>query len=223
MAFNNIAVADPAYTAPFLLCLIIASFFVKSSRWRRFFNTAGITLSCLYLVWTFYNKVNIDRIFRSSWEAQDIQVDRYTTGPTILNNVLWYGVAQQADTFYTGFYSLMDSEDEVLEFQKSPQNQHLIQHLSKERYIQIVQWFSNGYYCVQQDDDSTYTIRDLRYGIIKMEDGEARHESVFTFLVEDGRQVEVTPIRDADTRNGEALGIFWDRIRGIKPSERLRD
>jgi len=221
VAFNNIAVADPAYTAPFLVCVIVASFFIKSSFWRKFFNVAGLTISSLYLMWSLYNKYRVNQVFERSFAEKNIVYDRYMTTPTILNNILWFGVAQKDDTYYTGFYSLLDEEARVLEFEEVKQNEELIAPWRHHRYIEVIKWFSNGYYSVRQDGEDRYIFSDLRYGIVKpKDDGGKKSESVFSFIIETGEEFEVTPLRDPDTRDGDALKLFWERIRGSQAQSR---
>ena len=60
IAFNNIAVADPAYTVPFMLCLIIALFLPKTSPKRRFWNNTGLIISSIYMLFTIFNKTRIE-------------------------------------------------------------------------------------------------------------------------------------------------------------------
>jgi len=48
VAFNNIAVADPLYTVPFLICLLVAMGFNKSNKKRRFWNNVGLIISSIY-------------------------------------------------------------------------------------------------------------------------------------------------------------------------------
>lgn len=218
VAFNNIAVADPAYTAPFLICLLAASLLIKNSFWRRAFNAAGILISSAYLVWSLYNKWTVNQVFERSFQEHQITYDRYMTTPTILNNILWYGVAQKGDVYYSGFYSLLDEEPRVIEFQEIQQNGELIDDFADHRYIEVIKWFSNGYYSVRQEEDNLFVFSDLRYGIIKSGDDGTRNESVFSFVIETDEELEVTPLRDPDTRSGEALKVFWNRIKGVGDS-----
>ncbi len=49
VAFNNIAVADPLYTLPFLICLLIAMAYPKNDLQRTGWNRRGLIISCLYM------------------------------------------------------------------------------------------------------------------------------------------------------------------------------
>lgn len=222
VGFNNVAVADPAYTAPFLVCVVIASFFIKSSKWRWRVNILGLVLSSAYLIWTVYNKQQVNKMFERSWENAGMEYDRYMTSPTILNNVLWYGVAQKDDEFYTGFYSLMDEEPLITDIQTTKQNEYLIADYEDERFIEIVKWFSNEYYCVEEKEDQL-VMKDLRFGIIQIgEDDSLRHGSVFSFIIDTTDGFDVQPLRDVDSRNDQFLNLFWQRIKGQRFSDSYR-
>ncbi|HRF40931.1 MAG TPA: hypothetical protein PK198_19205, partial [Saprospiraceae bacterium] len=113
---NNISVADPAYTFPFLLFVIIASRMAKTGRARRIFNWIGIGISSAYMMFTFYNKVKVDGIFERSLQRENIAAQRFMTSPTILNNILWQGVAEGDSVYHHGMYSLLDARPEVDSF-----------------------------------------------------------------------------------------------------------
>jgi inner membrane protein len=215
VALNNIAVADPAYTVPFLLFVLLASFFIKTSKWRKIFNWTGIAISCLYLAWTVKNKFHVNEVFESSLTEAGYSYDRYMTGPTILNNVLWYGVAQDGDQYYTGFYSILDKEERVKGIQTAQKNQHLLKGMDDHRHIEIVKWFSDGYYSTEAIGNGQLMVHDLRYGILVEEEGQRYNRSVFSFIVDTmGGQVEVRPNRERPPTDSTTFKFFWDRIRG---------
>lgn len=123
VALNNIAVADPLYTLPFLICIIVLMFYKRQSRRRQLWLRIGISVSSTYMLFTLGNKIYVDKVFKDSLANQGIEAKRFRTQPTILNNILWYGVAETEDNYYLGFYSLFDSETIVNDWKiisKSP-------------------------------------------------------------------------------------------------------
>ena len=94
VALNNIAVADPAYTLPFLICMIVLMFFRRTSAQRRLWLKVGIGISSIYMIFTLGNKLYIDSVFRKSLKHSEINVMRFSTQPAIFNNILWYGIAE---------------------------------------------------------------------------------------------------------------------------------
>ena len=162
VAFNTISVADPIYSIPFLMCVIICSFFNRKSEKRKWINYAGLIMSSLYLTFTVFNKMRIDSTFEKSLKKQGIVYERYMTTPTILNNVLWSGIAQSGDTYYLGSYSLFDTQE--IKFTALKQNENMLQNSSDDRTVRILKWFTNGYYNVITRKDGKLQMNDLRYG-----------------------------------------------------------
>ena len=214
VAFNTISVADPLYTVPFLLCLIGASFFKRNRPMRRYLNYLGLLLSSAYLLFTVFNKSRIDKVFEKSLKAENIPFERFRTGPSIFNNILWQGVAETDDGYYYGMYSLLDKKPEVYTFHKSPKNHHLIAAYEEDTDIEILQWFSDGYYTVIPMNGDTLQIGDLRYGTTKERPAQP-NDFVFKFsVVPDGKGgVTAFENRDFDDRS-DAFSDLWERIKG---------
>ena len=166
VSFDTISVADPLYTAPFLLCVILVSFFDRNSRKRRIINYIGIGISSAYLLFTVFNKARINKVFKNSFAAQNIDYQRFVTTPTILNNVLWYGIADGGDVYYTGLYSLFDKEPKV-QFEEVHKNEGLLNAKEDDRTVNILKWFSNGYFNVIERKDGLLQVNDMRYGSTK--------------------------------------------------------
>lgn len=214
VAFNTISVADPIYTVPFLLCLISASFLYRNKPMRRYLNYLGLLLSSAYLVFTVFNKRRIDKIFEKSFQAEEINFQRYRTSPSIFNNILWQGVAETTDGFYYGMYSLLDKEQKVYKLYNVPKNHDLIAAYKEEEDVKIAQWFSDGYYTVMPLNGDTLQIGDLRYGTTKERVAQPE-DFVFKFTLSpnpDG-SVNVTEGRDIDGRE-DMIGELWERIKG---------
>ena len=104
VAFNTISVADPLYTVPFLLLIVIASFLKRSNGLRRRLTWAGIIVSSCYMVLCLFHKYQVHQTLIRSLESQEITYKRVMTSPTILNNILWYTMAETDDGYYSGLY-----------------------------------------------------------------------------------------------------------------------
>jgi inner membrane protein len=217
VALNNISVADPAYTVPFLLFLLTASLFTKKQKWRKVFNYGGLAVSSLYLIWTFGNKFKVNRIFEESLAKEEIVYERYMTSPTILNNVLWYCIAEGDEQYYRGFYSLFDKAQEI-KIDSVPKNWQLIEGFEKERPVEVLQWFSNGYYNFLEREDGLIQLNDLRFGSIGEETGkqDPSKEFIFSFLLEKSQDgLEVRENKERPGRTDETFKAFVKRIKGI--------
>ena len=216
IGFNNISVADPLYTVPFMLFLIAAMFFKKENKWRRILNIAGITISSLYMSLTFYNKTKVNEIFMSSLQAEGIRYNRYMTTPTILNNVLWYGVAESDSAYHYGHYSFFDKE-KSFKLNSLPKDEQIRNRFKDDRTLDVLKWFSNDYYNLTLTEEKKFLLEDLRFGTFRtsVQDSE---KFVFRFSLRQGSdgKLELLTRGDGpkDANFKEMFSILWRRIMG---------
>ena len=163
VAFNNIAVADPFYTFPFLILISIATFYKQGTRRRALFTWLGVGISSLYMVWTIINKIHVDSVFDHALDNRNIEVKRCHCSPTILNNILWSCVAEGEDEFYAGQYSLFDSDPNLHHLNVITKNDSIHQMLSPYEDYQVLWWFSDGH-LISHPTDSLIILADMRYG-----------------------------------------------------------
>jgi inner membrane protein len=217
VAFNNIAVADPLYTVPFLICLIIVIYYPKHDRQRAVWNRRGLIISCLYMALTIFNKTRINTIFENSISRAGIEANRYTTSPTILNNILWSGVAETDSAYYYGSYSFFDEEKffKLNKLPKSrPENPDAFQ---SDHTLKILRWFSDDYFNIVENKSDSIQYYDLRFGTFRMKTSDP-DQFVFKFNLTKNDQGEYIlkdqgeRPRDANFR--EAFSALWDRILG---------
>lgn len=218
VALNNISVVDPIYTTPFLVCVIIAGIFTRTSPKRKIVNWIGIGISSVYLLFTGYNKLKIDRIFEKSLAEHNIEYSRFRAAPTILNNILWQGTAETDSAYYYGEYSFFDAEERVLEFIEFPKNHGLIAKYDGMRDVEILKWFSNNYYWIEEKQNGVLQFNDLR--TISNSGRGNKRTSVFKFTIEekDGKVI----VKSSDEDNAptkEALDLFFERIKGIAENQ----
>jgi inner membrane protein len=211
VGWNNISVVDPLYTLPFLICLLIASFFSRESRTRRIFNWAGLILSCTYLLFTFYNKYRVNEIFTQSLKKQEIRYERFRTSPTIFNNILWQGVAESDTVFYEGEYSLLDTRPEIDSFRTVAKNRHLVNGHENDRDLAILRWFSDDYFALRERDGRLYYY-DLRFG--SLPGNQEERSFVFQFLLEmENGEIRARQSREPPQTDG-AFRALWERLKG---------
>ncbi|GJM31017.1 MAG: hypothetical protein DHS20C18_00180 [Saprospiraceae bacterium] len=219
VAFNNISVVDPIYTIPFLICVIIASIFSRKAPWRRYINYLGIGLSSLYMLFTFINKVRVDRIFEQSLQAQSIPYHRFMTTPTIFNNVLWQGVAEGDTAFYQASYSIFDEPPNIPVFTVIPKGHELLEPYATERSIIILKWFSKGYFNVEQQPNGNLEMNDMRFGGFEAAPG-SKPDFVFKFyLHEVDGELQAYQSREAPENVNETFALLWQRMMGRHLSE----
>ncbi|PTX58246.1 inner membrane protein [Kordia periserrulae] len=214
VAFSNISVADPAYTLPFLICLIILMFYKRQNPKRKFWLKLGVGISSVYMLFTIGNKFYINSVFEKSLAEQGIEYTRYNTEASILNNILWYGIAETETDFHVAFYSLFDTKAVFTDWETIPKNHALLPKTNSD--IARLAWFSNDYYTIEKAEDGAFIYKDLRYPSIKVNDEKS---VVFSFKIfKDGERLNMKPFRgprfDENTSFGDVLAIFWERIKG---------
>ena len=213
VAWNVISVADPLYTAPFLICLIMASRRQRGSRERTRYNWAGIIISSFYLLVCvgIYNYANSR--MEATLEKENIAATRHVIGPTILNSILWQGTAETAEYYYTGQYSLLDKEP-YFKLKEVPKNHHLVQTAWDDRDVSILRWFADGYFSVEQVSDSLYRLNDMRYGQVEVP-GKERPQHIFFFTLKeiDGELKSVHVQQGPEDRQA-IMGRLVSRILG---------
>ncbi|CAM1351315.1 metal-dependent hydrolase [Tenacibaculum insulae] len=210
VAFNNISVVDPLYTLPFLVCLIVAMFYNRKRTRRATWVKAGVYISSAYMLFTLGNKIYVDTVFKDSFDKAGVTYSRYSTQPTIFNNVLWYGVAETEKEYKVGFYSLFDKKRSVDTILTIPKNRKLLDVNHPD--IKTLIWFSNGYYnLAPMDSSKNIQYLDLRYPLLNPTKATT---SMFRFeLKEDGNRWDMVPF-SGNRPSKEDLNEFFKRFSG---------
>ena len=211
VAFNTISVVDPLYTVPFLLSLIIMMFFNRKRTRRTWWLKAGIYVSSAYMFFTIINKFYIDSVFRKSFEKAGIPYNRFSAQPTILNNILWYAVAESNTQYHLTFYSLFDKSATANKVITIEKNHDLIN--MSDSNLQTLAWFSNGYYNLSKKDKiGTYKYVDLRYPMLNPDD---INTSVFNFTIFfENENWDILPF-EGNPPKKEDFAKFTERFWGI--------
>ena len=211
VAFNNIAVVDPIFTLPFLVCMLVVMFFKRNSNRRRFWLKLGISISSVYMVLTVANKLYVDMLFRKSVVESNITIERFTNQPSIFNNILWYAVAETKSSYYIAYYSLLDKENRFKNFVELPKKRDL--STSEFLDIQKLAWFSNHYYSVYKIGDNQYQYNDLRYPLSEETN---LNSSVFSMMLfnEKGR-LNMKPFEPKTDDFNKAMTSLWLRLKGV--------
>lgn len=164
VSWDTISVVDPAYTLPFLFCLVVASFYSRHSKTRMIWNTLGLVFSGLYMTLTFVHKNQVNTALEKGIVSQKIVPTRYMSNPTMINNYLWTAAVETDSSIYTGRYSILDKQDQFTLFEHKKDLDFARDNHYNYTY-NVLEWFSDGYYWVRQDSIGKYSYYDLRYGL----------------------------------------------------------
>lgn len=224
-AWASVAIIDPLYTLPLLIGVIVAMF-VRPGDKRARINRIGLIVASAYLGLTMINKVYVDSVFRAELERQGIVYDGYMSTPTIFNNILWNGLAENDSAVWVGLYSHFD-DDGAIEFRKFEKRSDLIAGSMDQPAVSRLLWFSQGFYEVERDS-AGLVFNDMHVGRVDAFVGE-EGAFIFRFRLLEGEGVppEITGFRQMETSLGgddvgRSLGKFWDRILGEEPASRRR-
>lgn len=162
VSFNTIFVADPFYTLPFLICVLVALIAKNNSPNRSNWNKAGIVISTMYLFFTVANKYHVKDKMESSFSKKNIQTTAFVTTPTPLNNFLWMAYSPDARGCWFGYYSIFDKTNDI-EFFHVNRNDSLLTPYINNKSVKILKQFSKGYYCITTNKQDVY-FNDIRFG-----------------------------------------------------------
>lgn len=214
ISWNFISVADPLYTGPFLLFLLLAARQVRGSRWRARYNWAGIAVSSAYLLLCVGLHHHATQRLEATLAQEQITASRHIVAPTILNSILWQATAEGDTAFYSGQYSLFD-QTPFFKLKAIPKHHHLLKDHWDDEHVRVLRWFSDGYFSVVQQPDSALIVNDLRFGLVSTDD-QGDDRSIFYFLLKpEGDQLRAQRTQQGPQDGPALMGRLWDRIRGI--------
>lgn len=162
VAFNTIFVADPFYTLPFLICLLIAMIAKNGSAKREMWNKTGLWISTIYLVFTIINKWHIDGVIEDSLAKKNIAITKFVTAPTPLNNFLWMSYGIDKSGYWFGYYSLFDETTDI-DFYHVNKNDSLLLPYEKGESVKLLKQFCKDQYVISKHD-SVIFFNDIRFG-----------------------------------------------------------
>ncbi|MDP1746218.1 MAG: metal-dependent hydrolase [Bacteroidota bacterium] len=163
VAFNTIFVADPFYTLPFLICVIVALIAKNGSDKRLKWNKAGLVISTLYLAFTIVNKWHVHDEMHDSFVKKNLQTASFVTTPTPLNNFLWMAYSADSLGYWFGYYSVFDKTNNI-DYYHVNRNESLLVPYKNDPQVKILKQFSKGHYCMTINDSSDVYFNDIRFG-----------------------------------------------------------
>jgi inner membrane protein len=212
VSFNTIFVADPFYTLPFLICVLIALIARNGSSKRMRWNKIGLWISTLYLVFTIINKWHINSEMQEAFLKKNIVTTDFVTTPTPLNNFLWMIYSPDKSGYWFGYYSVFDKNSSV-DFYHVNKNESLLKPFENDESIKILKQFSKNYYVVSKHDSVIY-FNDIRFGQMGGWDG-PDSSFVFSYKLNKNADNSMALSRSRfKTSVSDAFSSLVDRIKG---------
>ena len=205
VGWSTIFIIDPLYTLPLLVGVLTALILTRENNRGHLVSRGGLILSSLYLCWTVFAKILVDRQFTDALQEQDIRYEKMLTVPAPFNSLLWRAVVMDQTGYYEAYYSVFDSGGQI-RFHHYQSHENLLDGIEDSWPVKRLQWFSRGFYAVssQQTD---IIIKDLRMGV---EPHYAFQFKVGEFSNPHARPVQ--PQRMPVIRDYGMLPSVWDRI-----------
>ncbi len=207
MTWGSVFIIDPLFTLPLVLGLVSAFVWRRRPRARARAITAGLVLSSTYLAWSVTAKQHVHDLAVASLRDQGVAAERVVALAGPFNTILWRVVAIAPDSYYIGWYSLLDT-DPAIDFERYPTDTTLLADLRDHWPVQRLDWFTKGFYRVRNEGGDV-VMTDLRMGV----------ESGYIFGFKVGEignpHVTATP---AEARPGRpdlsGFGELWERLKG---------
>ena len=164
ISFNILYVADPFFSVIPAIASVLLLWLKKNNTKRKLLRRFGLGASLLYLSYSVFNKVTINRDVKRMLAKQHIHYTRFLTTPAPLQNWLWYIVAGNDSGYYVGYRSVFEHNNKLaLEF--FPSNDSLLQPVKHTKEVEQLIRFSQHFYTVDKKKD-TLIFNDLRFGQI---------------------------------------------------------
>lgn len=213
VAFNNISVVDPLYTLPFMIFVITAMLFPRENEARRGLTWVGVGISSAYMLLTFGLKYGAHQEFKNTLPSH-VQKDasmELNSSPTILNAVLWAGIAVTSDSLYVAEYSYLNKKIPG-QWVGYSRNLNLLKSLDCEN-VETLIWFSDGQYFVEKDSNELRFF-SVKFGRSNFSETEASKAFLFYYNIRknnDNCKVIAHEPR-MDGKMGDAFKQLTDRI-----------
>jgi inner membrane protein len=166
VGFDSINVIDPLYTVPLIVGLILSLWIFKSKPKRTTFNTYGLVISSLYLIFTLVNKEFVKADISTRMAQENINYNSLLTMPVGVANINWYGVAKGKDSLYMLKHSILSNTETSIE--AFPIHEEYL-NLIDENVAEKMRWFAKGFYTVEKENENIriYNLQVDMRGIIK--------------------------------------------------------
>lgn len=210
IAFKSIFVIDPLYTLPFLVCLIAASRFKRTSLKRRQFNRLGLILSSSYLLATLIVKGITFSKFENALKQQNITYSEIETKPTPFNILLWSANVKTPDDFLIGEYSIFDTKP--IAFRAYPKQHDKIEHLRDYENLNRLIKVTKGWYTISEKQNQLY-LNDLRFGLLSLNPNSEKFAFSYKLVEKKDKLIIIEePKNRGDAK--ELLSELWKRLKG---------
>lgn len=214
LAFNNIFVIDPLYTLPFLMLILTAMFYNRTSIKRRKLNNLALILSSGYLLLTIIFKGIGFYKFKKNLSHRSIEHLSIVTKPTPLNSILWNAQIETEKGYRIAYYSFFD-EKSISFDSEIPKGHDLLTPYKNQENIKTIIKLSRGFYFVEEVKDG-FIYTDMKFGQYGFtEDSPFVWQYKLTKNLEGSLSIQKLDFPAGSNSLLETLNTLVERIKGI--------
>ena len=202
--WSTLFIIDPAYTLPLLLGVLIAAM-TSRRRAGSIALIAGLTISTLYVGWSWVAKSLIERDVVAAVNTMGLGDAPRFSVPTPLNTLLWRVVVMTDNGYLEGYRSLI-ADDGPMTFTAYSSDKASLESASDVPAVARLRWFTHDFMKAQVRQDKL-VLSDLRMGV--------EPTYVFSFAVATRGNPHwhpIVPERYRISIRSRNLLQFWDRI-----------
>ncbi|HBP16439.1 MAG TPA: hypothetical protein DEA08_01425 [Planctomycetes bacterium] len=163
VAFCSVSVIDPLATLPLLVGLALALRWSRERPSRRWVSLCGAGWALGYLLALGGLKLHMERLWRAELTGRGVEAQRVFSKPTLGNGLLWRLVADDGESYWVGYRSLLDSAAGVEIVRRVPRRDELLPARPTPRLERLLQ-VCGGWVALDRPEPGSLVVQDLRYG-----------------------------------------------------------
>jgi len=159
------------------------------------------------------NKVAANYFIKQSLAENHISYTSNFTGPTILKNILWYGLAKNDSTVSIGEFTLL-KKDHSIRWLTFDRKAALLDNHPDTADVRLLKWFSKGYYVCRQNHD-TLNVYCVKFGRMNMTQTDFEKTFIYHYkLFFENEKWQMT-VEEPNEKNANMIEAFQDLMRRI--------
>lgn len=214
-AWNSISIVDLTFTVPLLIMVVVGLLKPNASAGRSQWIIGSLFYFVFYLGLNFTHKFFADQKFKQSLEAKHIDYKKSMSNPTLLNNLLWYGIAVDDSTLRIAELTLLSPTD-TIKWYEFPRHLMEMEKFPDTNTVKLLKWFGNDFTIARQNKDTLF-VYCAKFGRGNLLEHELEKTFVFRYKLfkKSGQWIMETdePALDSHTLK-LAINDLWERILG---------
>jgi inner membrane protein len=180
LAFDSLGIVDFVFLIPISIMMIIVVFRPQFTPLRKILSISTLVFTLIYLTFSIGNKLIVERKVKTQLIEQNIKYSRLKTSPLPVTNFLWLVLAEDSLGYHYGYISNFDKKP--IELKYVERNHTELGKYANSPTVKNLIKFTKGFYAVEQKNDESLWLYDLRFGSMAFENEKDWY--VFSFQIE---------------------------------------